>query len=123
MRGKTQGGAVELREYLAIVRRRVWVIAVTLAATMFAVVLITVLTTPEYAASTMVRVMTPLSGGVGNVQYNLLYGDRFMNTYLTLATSRAMAADLAHRLGMSQLPQVAAQVVANTELMQLTVTA
>lgn len=119
----THGGEVELREYVAILQRRKWIIAYTTAITVLLVTLATLLTTPQYQASTVIQVMTPLSGGAGNLQYDTNYADRFMNTYATMATNRAMTALLAERLGVSEAPHVTAEVLPNTELMQLTIQA
>jgi succinoglycan biosynthesis transport protein ExoP len=112
---------VELRDYLVILWRHRLVIMITTAVAVLAAVLVTLLMTPQYAASTTLRVMTAATGAPGYSTYDLNYSDRLMNTYSQIATSDPVVRQLAQKLGMTQPPTVDATIMANTELMQFTV--
>jgi succinoglycan biosynthesis transport protein ExoP len=112
---------MELRHYIAILWRRKWVIAVTLVVTVTVVVIGTLLATPTYAASTTLRVLTTTSGSVDWVDYDIMYADRLMSTYANVATSGPVLEELVRRLGLDEPPQIETEILANTELMQITV--
>jgi succinoglycan biosynthesis transport protein ExoP len=112
---------MELRNYIAIFWRRKWVIAVTLVVTVTVVVIGTLMATPTYAASTTLRVLTTTSGSVDWVDYDIMYADRLMNTYANIATSGPVLEELVRRLGLDEPPQIETKILANTELMQVTV--
>ena len=71
---------MELKHYLDTIWRRKWIIAVTLVLTMAVVVAGTLLMTPIYAASAVLRVGTIAAGSVDYVNFDTQYGDRLMNT-------------------------------------------
>jgi capsular polysaccharide biosynthesis protein len=114
---------VELRDYLVMLWRRTLVIIVTTILAVVAASLVTLKMTPEYAASTTLRVMTAMAGAPNFVSYDLNYSDRLMNTYSQIATSEPTAMELMKKLGMATPPTVTATIIANTELMQITVDA
>jgi succinoglycan biosynthesis transport protein ExoP len=112
---------MELRTYLAILWRRKWVIAVTLVVTVTVVVIGTLMATPKYVASTTLRVLTATGGSVDWVEYHVMYADRLMNTYAQIATSGPVLEELVLKLSLDGPPQIEVEVLANTELMQITV--
>lgn len=112
---------MELRAYLAILWRRKGVIAVTVAVTVIVTVIGTLMMTPIYVASTTLRVATAASGPVEAVRYDVIYADRLMNTYTKIATSRPVLQELTQKLGLDTPPQIELEILANTELMQITV--
>jgi polysaccharide biosynthesis transport protein len=113
---------MELRTYLAILWRRKWVIAITVAVTVTVVVIITLMATPIYMTSAMLRVATAAGGSVEAVRYNdIMYADRLMNTYTKIATSSPVLEELTQRLGLDNPPQIEVEILANTELMKITV--
>jgi polysaccharide biosynthesis transport protein len=109
---------VELREYLSILWRRKVIISITFLMTIFVTAVVTALMKPEYQATALIRVFTASTGST----YELDYSDRLMNTYSVIATSRPMLSNLAAKVGLKTPPQVAVQALANSELMQITVT-
>lgn len=112
---------MELGAYLTILWRRKWVIVVTVAVTVTVVVIGTLMATPKYVASATLRVLTTASGSVDWVDYNIFYADRLMNTYAEIATSGPVLEELVQRLGLDKPPQIEVEVLANTELMQITI--
>jgi len=105
--------------YLTILGRRKWVIAVTLAVTVTVVVIGTLTMTPTYVASTTLRVATALGGSVSYTDYR--YAEQLINTYAEIATSRPVLQELVQRLGLDQPPQIEVEIIANTELVHITV--
>lgn len=110
---------MDLKGYLVILRRKIWVILSTLFATVVAVTIVTFLITPTYTASTTLRVATAASGVVSYSDY--MYADRLLNTYVKLATSRPVLDELTKGLNLQTAPQVKVVTVPNTELITITV--
>jgi len=110
---------MELRAYLTILWRRKWVIAVTLAVTMTVVVVGTFAMTPTYTASATLRVATAAGGMLDYTHY--MYAERLMNTYAEIATGGPVLEELVQRLNLDEPPQIEVEIVANTELLQITV--
>jgi succinoglycan biosynthesis transport protein ExoP len=110
---------MEIRHYIAILWRRRWVIAVTLAVTLAVVVIGTLMATPIYVVSTTLRVAAALGGTVDYADY--IYAERLMNTYAEIATSGPVLEELMRRLGLDQSLQIEMEILPNTELMQITV--
>ena len=107
---------MELRTYGAILWRRKWVIAVTLAATMAVVIIGTLRTTPVYQASATIRVRVTAGSSA-----DYYYADRLINTYTQIATSKPVLEELDKRLGLSTPPLITVLPIANTELIRITV--
>ncbi len=108
-----------LYTYLSIIERRKYIILVTLFVTVAIVALGTFLATPVYSASTVLRVATNPSGSANSADY--AYADRLMNTYIKIATSRPVLDELAQRINRSEPPKVIVEIIANTELIEVTV--
>ena len=111
---------MELRNYLAVLRRRVWVIVIVAGLTGTVVNIGTLQMTPQYVASTTLRVATVTSGPADAPRYDLTYADRLMNTYRQIATSRPIRDELAKQLSLSSRPAIEVDIIANSELMRLT---
>jgi capsular exopolysaccharide synthesis family protein len=114
---------VELRDYLAILRRRKYLVAgVTMVCVVVALV-VTSLLAPRYTATATLRVQpgTAFVGGVVRAD-DLAYVDRLENTYADLAKSRQVIDEVVRQTGMRQAPEVEVHGVANTELMDVDVT-
>lgn len=112
---------MELGAYLAILWRRKWLIAVTVAVTVIVVVIGTLMATPKYVASTTLRVLTATGGSADWVNYDIMYTNRLMNTYTEIATSGPVLEELVQRLGLDKPPQIKVEILPNTELMQIMV--
>jgi capsular exopolysaccharide synthesis family protein len=111
------------RSYPAILWHRKWLIIGTTIATVIVVLLGTLLVTPMYEATAKLRVYTAARGSVDWVDYDIAYTERLMNTYTQLATSLPVRQELAQQLNLSRLPEISAQVIPDTELMQIRVAA
>lgn len=112
---------MELRRYLEILWRRKWVIVVTATAALVVTVIGSVMATPIYTASVTLRVSTPSEGSVSWVRYDIGYADRLMKTYAEIATSGPVLAEVQDRLGLNRVPEVKAEAVPGTELMEIAV--
>lgn len=109
------------KSYPAILWQRKWLILATTIATVLVVLVGMLLVTPQYEASARLRVYTAARGSVDWVDYDIAYTERLMNTYSQLATSQPVLQELAQQLNLAGLPNISAQVVADTELMQINV--
>lgn len=108
---------MKLSDYLAILWRRKWVIVLTASVAASIAILAMLVFTPQYEASTTLRMMTVAPGDF----YDITYTDRLMNTYATVATSRPTKQRLMSALALSKPPQVDVEIPANTELLVITV--
>lgn len=110
-----------IRDYVEVLLRRKWVIIITFAVVMIIAVAATLLTTPKYQASTLLRVLAISGGGSADwVSYDTRQIERLMNTYAEFATSRPVLQELVQRLDLEDWPQIEVEILTNTELMQLT---
>jgi hypothetical protein len=113
--------AGELRAYLAIIRRRLGLIAGTLAITLLVASVGTALLPRVYEATTTVRITT-VDETTDRANYDsVMYAGRLVNTYAKIVSSGSVADELAARLGLAEPPKIKVEVPPNTELMQITV--
>jgi capsular exopolysaccharide synthesis family protein len=113
---------VELLAYFKIVWKRKWIVVSTTVLATVAAVVITLLLPRLYTASVRLRILTTPQGEIGSLlQYDLYYADRLMNTYVELMTSQTVRQELTERMGYDTQPKIAAEVVANTELLEVSV--
>lgn len=110
---------MELKQYLAILWRRKWVILITTIVTAVITTAGIFLLPPTYEASTTLRVAP--SGGLSVDYTAMMYATQLKNTLLRLATSERVLDELAERLNLDQPPKVEAVLLGNSELMLLTV--
>lgn len=122
MGGLDEGRArrMGVRDYIEILWRRKWVIIATWAVVMTIAVVATLLTTPKYQASTMLRVLSVSGGGSADwVAYDTRQLERLINTYAESATSRPALQQLAEKLSPQPLPHIEVEILAGTELLQV----
>ena len=110
---------MDLKGYLAILKRNIWVILLTLVVTVAVATVVTFKITPIYTASCTLRVATAASGVVSYSDY--MYADRLLNTYTKLATSRPILNELTNNLELQTAPQVTVVTIPNTELIKISV--
>ena len=110
---------MELKDYITVLGRRKWVILLTLAVTMAVVSIGTYLTTPVYQATTVLRIAVSSGGPLSYSDY--AYADQLMNTYVEMATRRPVVEELMKRLLLNEPPKIKAEILPNTELIQITV--
>jgi capsular exopolysaccharide synthesis family protein len=109
---------MEVKHYLSILCRRKWVVIATFALTLIVVAVGTSLVTPIYTATTTLRIAAAVGGS--QIQTNPAYYEQLLNTYAQIATSRPILQELADQLKVEQPPEIQAEVIPNTELIQIT---
>jgi non-specific protein-tyrosine kinase len=67
--------------------------------------------------------MTAKSGSMSNIRYETNYTDRLMNTYIKIATSAPVKDQLKEKFELNDFPEIDVDILANTELMRITVEA
>lgn len=110
---------MELKALLAIIKRRMWVIILTLAVTIATAIIFALLSTPIYSAKTIVRVVSS-PGSTGNYS-DYVYAGNLKNTYVIIATSQPVVDELMQRFQLTEPPEILVEVVSNTEIMEITV--
>lgn len=109
---------MELREYIAILRRRKWII---IGSTILGILLaagLSYLATPMYRSVSTVRVATVGSSVTGG-RTDISYTDRLMNTYSRIVTGGSAAQQLRQDLALTERPQLSVELIPNTELMRI----
>src|SRR5690349_9194462 len=104
---------MELKDYIGILWRRKWSILLTLVVTTAVIATGTMMTTPVYQATSVLRIAVS-SGGLLNYQ-EYMYTDQLMNTYVEMATRRPVLGELKERLDLPKAPEVKAEIIPNTE--------
>lgn len=112
---------MELREYLNILWRRKWIIAITTAVAVAVAIFATSRMAPRYEASTTLRILTATTGSADYVTFDTDYTDRLMSTYAAYVNTRPVLSELAARLGTAKAPSVRAELAAKQELFTVTV--
>ncbi len=112
---------MELRTYLNILWRRKWIVVIPTMITMVLGVISTFMITPMYEASATIRVLTAKGGSGDYIEYDIIYADRLMNTYIKIATSRPVLEELMEQLELKEAPLINVEVIPNSELIQISV--
>ena len=110
---------MELKKIFDVLWRRKWILVITTIVTAVVAGVGTHYITPTYTASAVLRVAVSASGTLNYQDY--MYTDRLMNTYVQIAKSEPIAEELTTRLLLARRPTIEAQVVPNTELIQITI--
>jgi len=110
---------MELRNYLVILWRRIWVIALVVVVTQVFVIAGSSMMTPTFTSTATLRIAASSTGTVNYSDY--MYADRLLNTYVKLATTKPVLDELLHQLELNKLPQVQVEIVPETELIQIKV--
>ena len=110
---------MELRDYLAIVGRRKWLILMTLVVVTVIATTITAFRASTYTATTTLRVATPALATGGSVVGSTDYMDRLQNTYSKLATATNLRDAIKRQLKLPKRPTITVNLRPNTELMDL----
>jgi len=110
---------MELRDYLAIVGRRKWLIALTLVVVTVIAATVTAFRAPTYTATTTLRVATPALASSASIVASTDYMDRLQNTYSKLATGPDIRDAIKTRLKLTSRPAIHVKLRPNTELMDV----
>lgn len=112
---------MDLNSFLSILWRRKLVVVIAAGlALMFTIAGISLIT-PQYMASTTLRMGTANTGSSGWVSYDIQYTDRLMNTYSNMVMSKQTATQVMNQLHLSSPPTISVTIPANTELMVIQV--
>jgi non-specific protein-tyrosine kinase len=110
---------MELRSYFSILRRRKWWILVSLLLGTAIATAFTLLSTPQYVASTTVRVMTIGGGTLTTARPDINYTERLVSTYSNIITGGTVRRQIKDKLGLEQLPVISMQTIPGTELIRI----
>ncbi len=110
---------MELKRFFDLLWRRKWILVATTLVTLAVAAIGTRYITPVYQASTVLRVAVSASGTLNYQDY--MYTDRLMNTFVQIAKSEPLAQELAKQVPVTQRPTIDAQVIPDTELIEITV--
>lgn len=110
---------MELSSYISIISRRKWYILISVLLGTAIATILTLLATPQYAASTTVRVVTIGAGTVTNARPDIAYTDRLVNTYSRMLTGYTIRKQIQDELGLAAPPELAVEFVPSTELIRI----
>jgi succinoglycan biosynthesis transport protein ExoP len=113
---------VKLRDYLAVVRRRIGLIAVTLVVTVGIAIGLTAQMERKYTASAVLRLDTKAVSGGQIRSDSVTFVDTLKNTYATFARGDAVFGQAVRDVGGPK-PKLAVESVPNTELLRVKITA
>jgi capsular exopolysaccharide synthesis family protein len=112
---------VGLSTYLKVVQRRLWIILLTALVAAAVVAAASARVSATYTASTRLRIVP---NGLAAVDYGAyVYFERLANTYSDILTSDLITEEAEEMLGLEELPDFSIEIIPQTELMRLTVTA
>lgn len=112
---------MELSAYFQVLRRRMWVIMITLVVTLMVAVVGSTQLPLTYTATVTMQILTATSGSTDYLQYDVRYADRLMNTYANIATSQPILDELEKRFEFDAPPTVKTTMITNSELLKITV--
>jgi polysaccharide biosynthesis transport protein len=110
---------LEIKDYFRIIWRRKWLVFLTTAATLAVVATGTFTAVPTFSATTLLRLASNTLGSNNYSDY--VYVERLLNTYARVATSRPIQDELENRLSLDESPVVKAEILPDTELIQISV--
>lgn len=113
---------MELLAYLKILWRRKWLVILPLVMVTLVVFVLTRRMPETYTATVTMRVSTTRAGALDNVDYDILYTERLISTYVELATSRPVIDELWQTLSLDHLPGIDLEIAFGTELFYISVT-
>ena len=111
---------MELKDYLAVIRRWAWLLILGFVLGGLIGVLVSLFEPPIYQASTRILVMRPPQEQV--TDYTYLTDQQSVDTYIQLATTQPVIAAASAKLGFNvDLNQISVQQVQTTQTIKLTV--
>lgn len=110
---------MNLMDYFHILSKRKWTIIMTTLVTLAVAIYGSAFIPRAYEAKTTLRVLTTRGGSPDYVRFEIEYADRLMNTYKRIAGSGPVLQELRTRLNLRRMPEVNLQIIANTELMEI----
>jgi polysaccharide biosynthesis transport protein len=111
---------MELKSYLSILRRRKWLVILSVLLGTIIATVITLLATPQYVASTTVRVLTIGTGSITAARPDIVYTERLVSTYSRIITGSTVRQQIRNELGLNSNPVISVQSIPGTELIRIT---
>lgn len=103
---------------MAALWRRKWIVLLTILTALGVAIAANRLITPSYVAMATVRVSVT-SGSIDYVLRESAYTDRLLNTYVSIAQSRALLDQVTQELQLSVPPKITVSAPANSELIHV----
>lgn len=113
--------AFELRHYIRILNRRIWLILAMTLVTVVVALFVSQMMTPLYSSSVELRILTSPGGVTQDLWALSSLATRMMNTYVEVVESGPLQESLVDYLGDTHLPEVRAEAVPDTEILRITV--
>ena len=110
---------MELSTYLSVLRRRKWIVILGFLLGTAIAVAFTYLSTPQYVASTTVRVATIGGGSFSQARPDITYTERLVNTYSRIITGNKVRRQIMDELSLEKMPIISVQAIPGTELIRL----
>ena len=110
---------MDLITYFDIIKRRKWIIILTILAAAAVAAIGSLIIPPTYTAQSQLQVSASRRGSAS--YGDVLQSERMMKTYIEIATSDAVLKEISRALSLEEEPDVQAEILANTELIELNV--
>lgn len=110
---------MELSSYFSILQRRKWIVILSTLLGLALAAAFTFLSTPQYVASTTVRVLTVGGGTMTSARPDISYTERLVNTYSRIITGNKVRREIMDQLGLEKLPIISVQSIVGTELIRV----
>jgi non-specific protein-tyrosine kinase len=110
---------MELRSYFSILQRRKWLILAGLILGTVLATAFSLLSQPQYVASTTVRVLTVGGGTLTTARPDINYTERLVSTYSNIITSNTVRRQIMNQLGLEEFPTISVQTIPGTELIRI----
>src|SRR5690606_23053601 len=110
---------MELSSYFSVLRRRKWIVILSVLLATAIAAAFTFLSTPQYVASNTVRVLTIGSGSITSARPDITYTERLVNTYSRIITGQTVRRQIMDQLGLESMPIISVQSIAGTELIRI----
>lgn len=113
---------MQILDYIKIFWRRKWIIIFTTLAAALVVFIGVRKIEPAYVSFATLRIYTFTTGSPDFISHDVMYSERLMKTYATMATSFPILDPIAVELELDELPDIEVSVVSGTELLRIKVT-
>ena len=110
---------MELKSYLSILRRRKWIVILSVLLGTAIAAAFTFFSTPQYVSSATVRVATIGSGSITSARPDISYTERLVNTYSRIITGNNVRRQIMGELELDALPNISVQSIPGTELLRI----
>jgi len=122
-----QPDTLDLRDYLAVLRRRRWIVIQTVLVVFAVALAVTFVQTPRYEASVQLVVEPNVGAGTDSVLNQLVFGQRELETQKELVTSELVAEKVIRRLDLDRRPdqlveQVSVDLLRDTQILTIRAT-